>query len=447
MLKNRPQTQSSLEFVSIDELVPADHLLRKIDAKIDFSFIHDLVKDFYCDNNGRPALDPTLMFKLLFIGYLFGIRSERQLIRDAQVNVAYRWFLGLGLTDKLPDASTLSQNRIRRFNETEVYQQIFDQIVLQAMKKKLVGGTTLYTDSTHLKANANKNKHMLSRVHTERQAYMDDLDRAVDEDRLSHGKKPLALSSKALPEREIKQSTTDPESGYMVRDSKPKGFFYLDHRTVDSRCNIVTDVHVTAGNVHDAVPYLERLDRQKERFNFDVEHVGLDAGYFTSALCKGLEDRDIYAVMGYRRPTHKAGYFYKREYIYDELNDQYTCPAGQIILYKTTSREGYRHYQSNPKICANCPLIDRCTRNANKVKTITRHVWEDSKERINQNRFTDKGKVIYARRKETVERSFADAKQLHGYRYAQFRGRSKVQMQCLMVATAQNMKKIALMAA
>ncbi len=114
MLKNRPQTQSSLEFVSIDELVPADHLLRKIDAKIDFSFIHDLVKDFYCDNNGRPALDPTLMFKLLFIGYLFGIRSERQLIRDAQVNVAYRWFWGLGLTDKLPEGSTLSQNRIRR---------------------------------------------------------------------------------------------------------------------------------------------------------------------------------------------------------------------------------------------------------------------------------------------------------------------------------------------
>lgn len=136
------------------------------------------------------------------------------------------------------------------------------------MKNKLVGGTTLYSDSTHLKANANKNTHILSKVHTERQAYMDDLDRAVDEDRLYHGKKPLAPSSKAPPEREIKQSTTDPESGYMVRDSKPKGFFYLDHRTVDSRCNIVT-----AGNVHHAVPYIERLDRQKERFDFDVKHV------------------------------------------------------------------------------------------------------------------------------------------------------------------------------
>lgn len=85
MLKDRPQTQSALEFACIDELVPQDHLLRKIDKKVDFYFIHDLVKDYYCDNNGRPALDPTLMFKLLFFGYLFGVRSERQLIRDTEV--------------------------------------------------------------------------------------------------------------------------------------------------------------------------------------------------------------------------------------------------------------------------------------------------------------------------------------------------------------------------
>lgn len=133
MLKNRPQTQSELEFVCIDQLVPTDHLLRKIDTSVDFTFIHPLVKHLYCQDNGRPALDPTLLFKLLFIGYLFGVRSERQLIREVQVNVAYRWFLGLSLTDKVPNASTLSQNRIRRFNESDVYQNIFDNIVEQAM--------------------------------------------------------------------------------------------------------------------------------------------------------------------------------------------------------------------------------------------------------------------------------------------------------------------------
>jgi IS5 family transposase len=387
------------------------------------------------------------MFKLLFLGYIFGVRSERQLIRDVQVNVAYRWFLGLNLTDKVPDASTLSQNRIRRFHETSVYQDIFDEIVLQAMRKKLVKGQTLYTDSTHLKANANKNKHIKVRAQTDRKAYMDELDKAIEEDRLTHGKKPLAPPSNPPKEKEIKQSTTDKAAGYMVREGKPKGFFYLDHRTVDGQCNIVTDVHVTAGNVHDAIPYLERLDRQKARFGFNVEHVGVDAGYFTAAVCHGLEKRDIYGVMGYRRPTHRDGYFYKREYIYNENKDSYTCPHGEELIYTTTSREGYRQYHSNPDRCITCPDRERCTRSANHTKVLTRHVWEDSKERINANRLTEKGKQIYARRKETVERSFADAKQLHGYRYAQFRGLKKVQAQCLMTAAAQNIKKIALMAA
>lgn len=446
MLKDRAPSQSSFEFVCIDELVPTDHLLRKIESKIDFSFIHELVKDLYCDNNGRPALDPTLMFKLLFIGYLYGVRSERQLIREAQVNVAYRWFLGLGLTDKLPDASTLSQNRRRRFNESDVYQQIFDEIVLQAMKRKLVSGKTLYTDSTHLKANANRNKWVKASAQESSGDYLRELEQAVQEDRLAHGKKPLAPPSKVPAEREIKQSTTDSEAGYMVRDNKPRGFFYLDHRTVDGRCNIITDVYVTPGNVHDSIPYLSRLDRQRDRFGFDVEHVGLDAGYFTSALCKGLEDRQVQGVLGYRRPSHKQGYFYKREYRYDRQADEYRCPAGERLIYQTTSREGYRHYQSDPAVCRGCEYRSRCTRNAKYQKTLTRHVWEDSKERANVYRLTERGKAIYQRRKETVERSFADAKELHGYRYARYRGLNKVAAQCLLAAAAQNMKKIALTA-
>ena len=352
MLNDTPPTQTAMEFVTIDELVPQDHLLRKIDKTVDFSFIHGLVKDLYCADNGRPALDPTQLFKLLFIGYLYGIRSERQLIRDVQVNVAYRWFLGLGLTDKVPDASTLSQNRRRRFNESDVYQQIFDEIVLQAMRKKLVSGKVLYTDSTHLKASANKGKWIKAQAQASGRDYMVKLEQAIEEDRIKHGKKPLPPRSTKPETREIKQSTTDPESGYMVRDGKPKGFFYLDHRTVDDRCNIVTDVHVTAGNVHDSVPYLGRLDRQRERFGFDVNAVGLDAGYFTAGITKGLEDRNIYGVISYRRPTHRKGYFYKREYHYDVDGDQYRCPEGAYLQYATTDRNGYRHYRSDPDTCA-----------------------------------------------------------------------------------------------
>ena len=444
MLKERPPIQSSLEFVSLNDLVPQDHLVRKVDRAVDFGFIHDLVADLYCADNGRPVLDPTQLFKILLLGYLFGIRSERQLMREIQVNMAYRWFVGLSMTDKVPDASTLSQNRRRRFDESDVYQQIFDEIVLQAMNKNLITGTCLYTDSTHLKANVNKGKWVKSQVEQSRRDYLDDLDKAVTEDRRSHGKKPLKAKDDTPTIREIKQSTTDPDSGYMVRDGKPKGFFYLDHRTVDGRHNMITDVHVTPGNVHDSLPYLSRLKRQRDRFGLDVHTVGLDAGYFTAGVCHGLEQEGIYAVVSYRRPTHRKGYFYKRQFEYDLEKNIYRCPQGETLRYSTTDRNGYRHYKSDPEVCRNCPVRNKCTQNKQAQKTVTRHVWEGDKEKINQHRLTPYGKSVYKRRKETVEQSFADAKELHLYRYARYRGLNKVQGQCLMVAAAQNIKKMAL---
>lgn len=230
----------------------------------------------------------------------------------------------------------------------------------------------------------------------------------------------------------------------MVRDGKPKGFFYLDHRTVDGKFNIITDTHVTAANIHDSLPYLDRLDYQREKFGFEVQNVGLDAGYYTPPLCKGLEDRKIFGVIAYRKPNHKKGYFYKRQYQYLPAENCYLCPEGQKLRYRTTNRTGYREYLSNPEVCQHCPTLTKCTQSQNHRKVVTRHVWDDSKERVNQNRLTPEGKKIYSRRKETIERSFADSKQLHGLRYARFRGKKKVQDQCLLTAACQNMKKIAI---
>mgnify|MGYP001595265062 FL=1 len=172
--------------------------------------------------------------------------------------------------------------------------------------------------------------------------------------------------------------------------------------------------------------------------------MGLDAGYNSAAICQGLEERDIYAVIGYRRPNHKKGYFYKREYVYDAEADVYICPAEQRITYSTTNRIGYREYKSDPKVCMGCPLLMQCTRSKNHIKVLTRHVWQDSKDRVDAHRKTPAGYKIYARRKQTVERSFADGKQLHGHRYARLRGLDKVQEQCLLSAACQNMKKIAM---
>jgi transposase len=445
MLKKPLPQQTELEMVTLEGLVPKDHLLRKIDAVIDFSFIHDRVAGLYCPDNGRPPLDPTLMFKALFVGYLFGIRSERQLVREIEVNVAYRWFLGLQLTEPVFDASTLSQNRRRRYQDGSVAQDIFDAIVEQAIAKGLVEGTVLYTDSTHLKANANKKHFDVKVVAKSRADYWTALDQAVEEDRTEHGKKPLKEKERVPAEKETKISRTDPEAGYMVRDGKPKGFFYLDHRTVDERCGIIPDTFATPANVHDSIVYLSRLDRQRERFGFAPAAVGLDAGYATAGIAKGLEDRGILGVTGYRRPTPpKPGMTPTKAFHYERQNDGYRCPQGQLLAYATTDRSGYRHYKSNPAICRTCPLLASCTSSANVTRVITRHVWQDARDKTDSYRLTPWGKRIYKRRKETVERSFADAKQLHGHRYARFRGLIAVTYQCLLAAAAQNIKKIAL---
>ena len=443
MLKNTQSPQYEFEMISLEQLVPKDHLVRKIDKAIDFEFIRDEVAHLYCQDNGRPAVDPVRLFKIMLLGYIFGIKSERQLVKEIEVNVAYRWFLRMSLTEKVIDASTLSQNRIRRFNGTDVFERIFTQIVWQAVDYGLVGGKYLFTDSTHLKANANKNKHRNERREVRVSQYIEQLNADITAEREAHGKKPLK-ASETVKTKETKVSKTDPESGFMTRDGKPKGFFYLDHRTVDGKHGIILDTFATPGNVNDSQPYIARLDATLTRFSFKPKAVGLDAGYFIASVAKCLDDRKIVGVFGYRRPVRTANVFKKKHFIYDADTNTYRCPQGETLIYQTTTREGYHCYVSNKAICVNCPVRQSCTQSQSCQKLITRHIYQASVDRANEVRLSEKGKAIYARRKETVERSFADAKQHHGHRYARFRGLSNVQMQCFLASIAQNIKKIAL---
>ncbi|RWR14198.1 IS1182 family transposase [Siminovitchia fortis] len=444
LLHTRSSIQNEMEFVCLEDLVPQDHLLRKIDRHIDFSFIIDKVKPYYSEDNGRPSLDPIVLFKMMFIGYFFGIRSERQLEKEIQTNVAYRWFLGLRLTDSVPHHSTISWNRCNRFKDTDVFQEIFDEIVFQAQNHRMVGGRALFTDSTHLKASANKHKYTKEVVEVETREYIEDLNQAIEEDRKKHEKKPLKDREEVKKTKEIRKSTTDPDCGFMSRDHKQEMFCYLDHRTTDMKFNIITDAFVTPGNVHDSVPYLERLDRQVNRFGFHVEAVALDSGYLTNPICKGLSDRNIFGVIAHRRYHPTQGLFPKWKFTYDEDQNIYICPNGETLHYSTTSRDGYREYKSDPKKCAACPLLKECTRSKNHQKVVTRHVWEEHKEKVRLNRLSPEGKKLYKFRKEKVERSFADSKELHGLRYCRLRGLQKASEQVLLTAACQNMKKIAM---
>lgn len=177
--------------ISVEELIPEDHFLRKVERTIDFGFIEAKLKPYYCHNNGRPSIHPITLFKMMFIGYFYGIRSERQLEREIQVNLAYRWFLGYSITDPVPDHSTISYNRRTRFLHTSIFEDIFDEIVRQAQEHRMVEGRILMTDSTHIKANANKNNYIrkLKIDKPKAKEYLEQLEKEVNEDRISHGKK------------------------------------------------------------------------------------------------------------------------------------------------------------------------------------------------------------------------------------------------------------------
>jgi hypothetical protein len=229
-----------------------------------------------------------------------------------------------------------------------------------------------------------------------------------------------------------------------MRDGKPKGFFYLDHRTVDAKYNIITDTFITAGNMSDSEPYVERLNYQKEKYKFKVEAVALDSGYFTGYICKKLNENSIYMVMGYRRFGNQKKVISKRKFHYVNDLDTFVCPMGCKLSYVTTDREGYRHYKSNKNDCAVCPLLQDCTSSKSKQREITHHIWEQYKDIARANKRTQTGKDLYRARCYTIERSFADSKELHGFRYARMRGVKSVQEQAYLTAACQNMKKIAL---
>ena len=357
--------------------------------------------------------------------------------------MAYRWFLGLGITDPVPHFSTLSKNYIRRFKDTTVFEEIFDNIVHQALKAGLINAQEFFSDSTHIKANANKKKYTRGHVLKDARKYTKEVLAEVNAIREEEDKKPFDDNDKGPKEQEVKVSTTDPESGYMYRENKPEGFYYLDHRTVDGKHNIIIDSYVTPGNVHDSTVYVERQKRIQEKYGLKPQAVALDAGYDTMEIHKYFHDEGIFGVVAYRPPHGKRGIYKKTAFIYLPEGDCYICPQGQKLTYSRVDKSGIRHYKSDAKHCLNCPNRAQCTQNKQGVRIITRHIHESYREETRQRRLTDYGKELKVKRAETVERSFAEAKELHGLRYARYRGRDKVSMQCWLISACQNMKKIA----
>jgi transposase len=190
--KQNAEGRFQISVVSLDDLVPKDHLVRKIEKAIDFTFIYDLVKDRYSLDNGRPSIDPVVLIKMVLIQYVFGIRSMRQTIKEIETNVAYRWFIGYDFTQPIPHFTTFGKNYIRRFQDTDIFEQIFTHILEEACRHGFVDASVMFIDSTHVKANANKKKFTKTFIEQERKHYQEQLEDEINVDRVEHGKKPFS---------------------------------------------------------------------------------------------------------------------------------------------------------------------------------------------------------------------------------------------------------------
>lgn len=444
----------SIILYTLDELVPQDHLVRKLENALDFQFIYPKVAHLY-SFHGRPSIDPVVLFKMLMINIIFGYNSMRRTCQEIQVNLAHRWFLGLAIDESVPNFSTWSQNYIRRYKDSDIFEEIFQEILSQAVSYGFVDCTTVFGDSTHQKANANKRKLIKKEVEILKKKYEDDLLEEINDDRECIGKKEYDSINrtesvfdeetreeiKVISKKTISESTTDPESGCFHKGEKEKCFAYA-HQTFCDKNAFVLTVKTVPGNIHDSVSFFDAYEQlMNGQYANQIKNVSLDSGYLSPAICREIIENAQTPYMPYKRPMTKKGFFKKYEYVYDDEYDCYICPNAKLLDYTTTTREGYRQYKSDPKDCKNCPFIDFCTKSKNHVKVINRHLWERYREQADEIRYTPEWKEIYPQRKETIERVFADCKENNGLRFTRLRGLKKNQHNAWLIFACHNLKK------
>ena len=439
MMTKRTAIQPKIQFLTIEDLMPEEHFLRDAYKAIDFNFVYDKVEHLY-SSVGRPSIDPVIIVKMLLIGYFYGIFSERKLMNEIQVNIAYRWFLGMDLDEAIPDHSTLSQLRRRKFNDSRLFEDIFDEIVRKCIEIGLVKGEVLLTDSTHIRANTANDKREVIEVKVEPSAYM----KKLDETALAEGL-IKELSELKDETKQVTKSTTDPDCGILNRPGKPTGFHYLNHQTVDGGSGIITDVHVTPANTTDHAHHAPRIKYQIEKFGFDTKAVGGDAGYdepeiHADMLAMGIS---TYIPRKARGFSEDDGIFTRDDFLYNHSLDAYICPNGCILNYKSFKKGGgAKRHTSKTSDCAKCPLREKCLRGKQKSRRIERSYHWTEYEKQHENDGSDRYLGVQRLRKIWCEGTFSHQKARHCMIRAKMRGIVQTTGQCLLSACAVNLKRM-----
>ena len=421
------------QMVDIDSLVPENHLVRKMEEFIDFEYIREEVKGLYSEDKGRPSIDPVVLFKIIFIQYMFGIKSMRQTIKEIEVNIAYRWFIGYDFYEAIPNHSTFSKNYERRFANTDIFEKIFLNILKQINELGLINKESIFVDSTHTKAYANKHKVNEEEVEESYNKYVENLHNEINEIRKEEGKKPIKVKT----EKKI-VSRTDKECGMFHKGEKERQLAYSTQVACDEKGWILKQ-ECYPGNMNDnnsGVQFLEPILEDEE-----IKNIVMDAGYTGHVLIDEVINKNKLPIVPYTRPKGKKTEVYKKnDYKYNQDEDYYICPNRKKLTYRGINNDGLRTYRSQTKDCKDCPLKKYCTNQTTKL--ITRHLLEYTNDCIKQIRLSELGKELYPKRKTTIERCFAITKFNHNLGFTFLRGLKKNKDRNFVIFAMYNLKKL-----
>lgn len=429
--------------VRLSDLVPQDHLVRRIDSVLDLSWLREELSPYY-SHTGRPSVDPELMIRMLIVGYVFAIRSERQLCSEVQVNMAYRWYCGLSIEDAIPDHSAFSRARHERFREADLLRRVFERVVGTCIAAGLVGGEAFSVDASVIQADVNQVRRVpgdqpmtwparkrASRVVRE---YLSELDK----------ENGVAATGTGKRRQRMAISLTDPQATWTAHRRRRSIFAYHANYLIDHKLGVIVDAEGNRANrVDENHAALDMVERVAKRFALKPKRLAADTAYGSARTLKRLVEQGIEPhIPLWDKSQRKDGTFSRADFNYEQSRDLYHCPGGKQL--KTTGRvhDGRtRLYRASTFDCAHCPMKQRCCPNT-PHRRVPRDIDEDVRDKVRALADTPAFKRSRDERKK-VEMAFAHMKRIFKLDRLRLRGLSGARDEILLTATAQNLRKLA----
>jgi transposase len=435
MMGQHDRSEALFYYFRLEDQVPEHHLLRLIDKHISFEFVREQLKDSYSET-GRPSIDPELLLRILLIGYLYGVSSERKLVEELRMHLAWRWFTGLGFDQEIPHHSTFSKNRHGRFQESKLFEQLFEEIVARCLEAGLVRGEDLSVDGSFVETNASKESRIprdqlseAAQVNQTVRQYLVELEQQNPTDEPVHEQKLV--------------STTDPDATYATKGGTPARLGYYDNYLVDNHSCVIVGVQATAARMsQETVAAQDMIARFAEWQGRNPESVVADATYGNGEFLQWLTERDITPYMRTRdNALRKNNPLYGPErFTYLPESNSYLCRAGEQLNYVGLNVRNRAHaYIGSGKRCGACSQKAQCT--SGRYKYLAIHIHEPARQRARDLANTPAFATAQRQRKK-VEALFAELKNLIGLRRLRLRRMKFIREQFFLAAAAQNLKRL-----